>query len=69
MHIVVGEEDTFHLEESSQLLCDFLKSKGREDSCEIVKGRDHMNLYQPFKSYPDGLAQRIDDEMRAAFGK
>lgn len=65
LHIVVGAEDTFHLEEASQLLCDFLKSKGREDSCEIVKGRDHMNLYQPFKTYPDGLAQRIDDEMRA----
>lgn len=40
-----------------------------EDWCEIVTGRDHMNLYQPNESYPDGLAQRIDDEMRTALKK
>lgn len=65
LHLVVGAEDTFHLEEPSILLCDFLKTKGY-DVCEIVPGRDHFTLYQPYKTYPDGLALRIDSEMRKA---
>ncbi len=67
LRIVCGAEDTFHLEEAVTMLCDFLKSKGREDACEIVPGRDHGNLYNPYQTYPDGLAKRIDDEMRARF--
>ena len=67
LHLVVGSQDTFHLEEAAILLCDFLKSKGREDVCEIVPGRDHMNLYQKYTTYPDGLSLRIDQEMRASF--
>jgi hypothetical protein len=67
LHLVVGSEDTFHLEEAAIMLCDFLKTKGREDVCEVVPGRDHMNLYQKYKTYPDGLAVRIDREMRASF--
>jgi enterochelin esterase-like enzyme len=69
LHLVVGSEDTFHLEEAAIMLCDFLKSKGREDVCEIVPGRDHADLYQKYKTYPDGLELRIDQEMRAAFLK
>jgi hypothetical protein len=65
LHLVVGSEDTFHLEEPTILLCDFLKTKG-QDVCEIVPGRDHMTLYQNYKTYPDGLALRIDHEMREA---
>lgn len=69
LHLVVGSEDTFHLEEAAIMLCDFLKTKGREDVCEVVPGRDHMNLYQKYTTYPDGLALRIDKEMRASFEK
>jgi enterochelin esterase-like enzyme len=69
LHLVVGSEDTFHLEEAAIMFCDFLKSKGREDVCEVVPGRDHMNLYQKYKTYPEGLAIRIDQEMRASFEK
>jgi hypothetical protein len=69
LHIVCGSEDTFHLEEAVTYLCDYLKSKGREDACEMVPGRDHGDLYGPYKTYPDGLNQRIDGEMRAAFEK
>lgn len=69
LRLVVGSEDTFHLEEAAIMFCDFLKSKGREDVCEVVPGRDHMNLYQKYKTYPDGLAVRIDHEMRASFEK
>jgi hypothetical protein len=32
-----------------------------------VPGRDHGDLYNPYQAYPDGLAKRIDDEMRARF--
>ena len=67
LHIVCGAEDTFHLEEAATLLCDFLRSKGREESCEIVPGRDHNDLFEPYRTYPEGLMQRIDDEMRRAF--
>ncbi len=69
LHLVVGSEDTFHLEEAAIMFCDFLKSKGREDVCEVVPGRDHMNLYQKYTTYPDGLSLRIDHEMRASFEK
>jgi len=65
LHLVVGAQDTFHLEEPTILLCDFLKAKG-QDVCEIVPGRDHMTLYQNYKTYPEGLALRIDHEMREA---
>ena len=67
LRIICGAEDTFHLEEAVTMICDFLKSKGREEVCEIVPGRDHSDLYNPYRTYPDGLARRIDDEMRARF--
>jgi len=51
------------------MFCGFLKSKGREDACEVIPGRDHMNLYQKYKTYPDGLEIRIDNEMKAGFEK
>ena len=69
LHLVVGSEDTFHLEEAAIMFCDFLKSKGREDVCEVVPGRDHMNLYQKYTTYPDGLSVRIDHEMKESFEK
>ncbi len=69
LHLVVGSEDTFHLEEATMMFCGFLKSKGREDVCEVVPGRDHMNLYQKYTTYPDGLSIRIDHEMQASFEK
>lgn len=69
LHIVCGTEDTFHLEEAVTYLCDYLKSKGRDDACEMVPGRDHGDLYQPYGTYPDGLSQRIDKGMWAAFEK
>jgi enterochelin esterase-like enzyme len=67
LRIVCGAQDTFHLEEAVTMMCDFLKSRGREDVCEIVPGRNHGDLYDPYRTYPDGLARRIDDEMRARF--
>lgn len=68
LHLTVGAIDNFHLEEPFKLLCDFLKSKGRE-VCEVVPGRDHIDLYKEYATYQRGLQRRIDDEMRVAFGR
>jgi hypothetical protein len=63
--VIVGNEDTFHLEEAVADLCDFLRRQKSDAVCEIVPGRDHFNLYQPFKTYPNGLAARIRKEIQA----
>ena len=63
IRLVVGELDTFHLDEAAKLLCNFLASKGAEDACEFVPGRDHGDLYK------DGLALRIDREMKKKYEK
>jgi enterochelin esterase-like enzyme len=70
LHLFCGSEDTFHLDEAFVMSCDFLKSKGREDACVLIPGRDHGDLYRPHeKFYPEGLALRIDQEMTAAYEK
>jgi hypothetical protein len=67
LNIIVGAQDTFHLEEPVRMLCDFLRRQGSDAVCEVVPGRDHDNLYEPYKTYPDGLAARILKEMTAKF--
>ena len=69
INVICGGADTFHLEEAVIILCDFFKQKGGDAVCEIVPSRDHMNLYQPFETYSDGLAARIYKEMYAKFEK
>jgi len=65
--VICGGDDTFHLEEAVILLCDLLKQKKGDAVCEIVPGRDHGDLYQPFDTYPDGLDARIYKEMQMKF--
>jgi pimeloyl-ACP methyl ester carboxylesterase len=67
IHIICGSLDTFHLNESLGMLCDFLRARNSDATCEIVPGRDHFNLYQSYKTYPDGLDARIDREMQQVF--
>ncbi len=67
IHIFCGSRDTFQLEKSVSLLCDFFKSKRSDAVCEIVPGRDHFNLYDSYKTYPQGLDARIDSEMHAIY--
>ncbi len=67
IHVFCGGADTFHLDEAVSLLCGFLKAKNSDAVCEIVPGRDHSNLYQSYKTYPDGLSARIDTEMWQSF--
>ncbi len=69
IRLVIGDQDTFHLEEAAKIFCVFMKSKGAEDACEIVPERDHMNLFKANKTYPDGLMKRIEDEMARQFVK
>ena len=65
--VICGGADTFHLEEAVARLCDFFREKGSDARCEIVPGRDHGNLYEPFQTYPEGLDARIAKEMQAKF--
>ena len=65
LHIFVGSEDTFHLEEGVVYLQDFFRRVGSDAVCEIVPGRSHFDLYRPAPSYPSGLSARIDQEMAA----
>jgi putative esterase len=67
INVICGDADTFRLEEAVKMLCGFFKEKRSDAVCEIVPGRDHMNLYQPYQTYPDGLAARIYKEMAAKF--
>jgi hypothetical protein len=69
IRLVMGDQDTFHLDEATKLFCKFLASKGAEDACEIVPERDHGDLFKPYKTYPDGLMKRIEDEMAWQFEK
>lgn len=66
IHIFVGDQDTFHLEEGVKLLRAFFQQVGSDSEVEIIPGRDHFTLYSPYTTYPKGLSARIDDEMRAA---
>jgi len=66
LHVFVGSQDTFHLEEGVLYLQDFFKRAGSDAVCEVIPGRSHFDLYQPYKTYPDGLGRRIDREMAAA---
>jgi len=67
VNVICGTDDTFHLEEAVKLLCAFFKQKGSDAVCELVPGRDHMNLYGAGPAYPEGLDQRIQKEMEHKF--
>ena len=67
INVICGDADTFRLEEAVKLLCAFFKEKGSDATCELVPGRDHGNLYQPYQTFPDGLAPRIYKEMAAKY--
>ncbi len=66
LHIFVGSDDTFHLEEGAVYLKDFFQRVGSDAVCEVIPGRDHFNLYRPYTIYPNGLPARIDQEMAVA---
>jgi hypothetical protein len=68
INVICGDADTYHLNEAVVLLCDFFKQKGSDAVCELVPGRNHGNLYQPEpQHYPEGLAARINNEMRSMY--
>ena len=46
IHIVVGTADTFHLNESVELLDAELKKLSSDASIEYLPGRTHFDLYQ-----------------------
>lgn len=69
LHVWMGGADNFYLTGSTQRLCDFLRGAGSDATCEIVPGRDHFDLQQPYDTYPNGLEHRFGAEMQAAFDR
>lgn len=70
LHIICGDDDTYHLEEGVKLLNEFLQRVKSDAVVELIPGRDHGNLYQSYEpSYSKGLEERIDREMKAAFDR
>ncbi len=67
LHVICGEEDTFHLEEAVKYLAAFFQKVKADAVCELVPGRDHGNLFMPYQTFPEGLEARIDKEMWAAY--
>jgi S-formylglutathione hydrolase FrmB len=67
LHVICGDEDTFHLEEAVKLLKKFFQGVHADAVCELVPGRDHGNLYAPYKAFPKGLDARIANEMYATY--
>ena len=67
LHVLVGGADTYHLEGSTQRLCAFLASVGSDAPCEVVPGRGHFDLQDPYATFPRGLEQRFGEEMQRRF--
>ncbi len=61
LHLIVGTEDTFHLNEGVALLAKELHALGSDAEVTFVPGRDHLDLYR------GDLQRRILDAMQARF--
>jgi hypothetical protein len=64
VHIVVGDQDNFHLNEPVALLAAWLNSVKSDARVEIVKGRDHMNLYEG--GLNDRMLKQMGERSKAA---
>lgn len=65
LHIFVGDQDTFFLNEPTKLFCDFVAAHDPIETCVFVPGKNHLDLYRPDPLYPDGLVARMLKEMSA----
>jgi len=59
IHLIVGTEDTFHLDEPARLLEQTAKELGIKIQFTYLEGKNHMNLYE------GGLEEQIGQEMEA----
>jgi hypothetical protein len=65
LHVFVGDADSFRLNESVSLLCDFLASKKSDATCDIVAGKNHFNLSGD-PTDERSIVWRIEHEMARA---
>jgi pimeloyl-ACP methyl ester carboxylesterase len=63
LHLVCGEEDTYFLDRPTRSFCKTLDRLDVGHDCIFVDGRDHFNLYEPAREYPDGLSEFIVDNI------
>ena len=59
IHLTVGTQDTFHLDESARALEETIKQLGGKATFTYLEGRTHFDLYK------DGLEEKIAGEMYA----
>src|SRR6185437_6691072 len=57
IHLTVGTQDTFHLDEPARLLEQTIKDLGGKADFTYLEGRTHFDLYQ------GGLQEKIANEM------
>lgn len=57
LRVFMGTEDTFYLEEATELLKESLMRLGSDAQVEMLPGRDHFDLFQ------GGLKNRIEQQM------
>lgn len=63
LHVYMGDEDTFYLENATRLLGERLKGLGSDAVIEMFPGKDHMNLLN------SQMKARINREMSQQFWK
>ena len=63
LHVYMGDEDTFYLENATRLLGERLKGLGSDAVVEMFPGKDHMNLLN------SQMKARIMREMSQQFWK
>jgi S-formylglutathione hydrolase FrmB len=64
IHVIVGTEDTFHLDGSAHLLKSVLDRLGAKADVRFLPGKTHGNLYEA-NGDPDALTKEIAKEMYA----
>ena len=68
LNLFCGTADTFRLEGPAYLLRDSLAELGSDAQFHFAEGRSHGSLFAPHEElWPDGLSQRIYDEMQLRF--
>jgi S-formylglutathione hydrolase FrmB len=64
IHVIVGTEDTFHLDGSAHKLRAVLQGLGAKADVRFLPGKTHSNLYEA-NGDPDALTKQIAREMYA----
>lgn len=68
LNVYCGTNDDYWLNESTASLCSFLSAAGYQSRCELIAGRTHDSVYDPSRSYPQGLRSLIVSQLADRIG-